>query len=101
MPGSAAFIIDIAGAKLHRDPRRNAIDEAQSAGGFPGQKDPLALSSQRAILPQLLLHHRWRFTLASLTRGACIYRRNTVLLNVRQHPTRFWLRTRVESNKQR
>ena len=44
---------------------RNAVDDAQLAGGSHGQKGTHALSSQRAILPQLLLHHLRRFTLAS------------------------------------
>jgi hypothetical protein len=105
MPGWAAFIIDIAGAKLrearsHVDSillfavcRRRAVGDAQSARSAHGEKGgPVALWSPKPILPYCF------FTicggLAWELHGTGQHgKRSAPLLNLHQDQTKFWLHT--------
>jgi hypothetical protein len=107
VPDSAAFIIDMAGAKLRSELasadsmlvfavwRRSAIDDAQSASVSHRQKGTRLRSGRRGepILLLLLLQHLRRFGLASYThratRAGALHRCSII----RQDQTRFWLHT--------
>ena len=105
MPGSAAFIIDIAGAKLRSDLasadsmlvfavwRRSAVDDAQSAMGKSGSGGVLIVES---LFFLLLFHHLRRFGLVRYThRATCAGAVHRCSI-IRRDQTRFWLHTVVK-----